>query len=196
MLIETLAPSIVIIAYLLGSVSAAIIVCKIMGLDDPRTVGSNNPGATNVLRIGGKKAAILTLVGDMLKGLLPTLLAHMLGLDLIWVALTGLAAFLGHLYPIFFGFKGGKGIATGLGVFIAINWAAGLMVVVTWLVIARLLKISSVAGLSSSLFAPFYFYLMTQNLTVVAIILMITTLIFWRHRTNIQDLLSGTEEGI
>jgi len=196
MLIETLAPSIVIIAYLLGSVSAAIIVCKIMGLDDPRTVGSNNPGATNVLRIGGKKAAILTLVGDMLKGLLPTLLAHMLGLDLIWVALTGLAAFLGHLYPIFFGFKGGKGIATGLGVFIAIHWTAGLMVVVTWLVIARLLKISSVAGLSSSLFAPFYFYLMTQNLTVVAIILMITTLIFWRHRTNIQDLLSGTEEGI
>lgn len=193
MLNETLALSIVLGAYLLGSLSAAIIVCKVMGLDDPRTTGSNNPGATNVLRLGGKKAAILTLLGDMLKGLLPTLLASALNLDPMWIALTGLAAFLGHLYPVFFGFKGGKGIATGLGVFLAIHWLTGLAIIVTWLIIAKLLKISSIAGLASSLLAPVYFYFTTNNLAVVSIISIITVLTFWRHRSNIQNLLSGTE---
>ena len=133
----------IIIAYLIGSLSSAIIVCKLMGLPDPRGEGSGNPGATNVLRFGGKKAAAITLLGDTLKGLLPVLLAKYLDITILGIALVGLAAFLGHLYPIFFEFKGGKGVATMLGVLFGFSWWIGLATAGTWLFVAKILKISS-----------------------------------------------------
>jgi glycerol-3-phosphate acyltransferase PlsY len=137
-------------AYLIGSVSAAIITCRIMGLPDPRSSGSKNPGATNVLRLGGKKAAIITLLGDLIKGLLPVLVAQLMQLDMSIIALTGLAAFLGHLYPVFFGFQGGKGVATALGVYFGIAWQAGLLFVAVWLVVASISRISSLSPPPSS----------------------------------------------
>lgn len=184
---------IIIAAYLLGSVSTAILTCKMMGLTDPRTAGSNNPGATNVLRVGGKKAAAITLLGDMFKGLLPVLLGKLLGFDLSWLAFIGLAAFLGHLYPVYFGFKGGKGVATAIGVYVGLNLWAGLLVCATWLFVAKVLKISSLAALVATLLAPLYFYLLTQHATLTVIIVLITVLIYWRHRSNIQNLMSGKE---
>src|SRR5437016_5515458 len=125
-----------IIAYIFGSLSSAIIVCKLMGLPDPRTQGSNNPGATNVLRIGGKKAAAITLIGDMLKGLAPVLIVKILGMPFMVIAVAGLAAFIGHLFPVFFSFKGGKGVATALGCLLAISLPAALSWSVTWLLVA------------------------------------------------------------
>ena len=180
-------------AYLLGSVSTAILTCKAMGLDDPRTMGSNNPGATNVLRIGGKKAAIITLLGDMLKGLIPVLVAKLAGLELSWLALIGLAAFLGHLYPIFYQFKGGKGVATAIGVYLGLNLAAGVLVCLTWLFVAKVLKISSMSALVAALLAPLYFYFFTQHSLLTAVICIITVLIFWRHQSNIRNMLQGKE---
>ena len=133
--------------YLFGSISTAIIVCKLMGLPDPRTQGSRNPGATNVARLGGKKAAALTLAGDMLKGLLPVTIAHALGSDATILAGTALAAFLGHLYPVFFGFQGGKGVATALGVIYGLYWPVGLLTSAVWLIMAVLFRYSSLAAL-------------------------------------------------
>ncbi|CAA6801727.1 MAG: Acyl-phosphate:glycerol-3-phosphate O-acyltransferase PlsY [uncultured Thiotrichaceae bacterium] len=186
----------IIAAYLLGSVSTAILTCKMMGLTDPRTAGSNNPGATNVLRVGGKKAAAITLIGDMLKGLLPVLLGKLLGFDLSWLAFIGLAAFLGHLYPLYFGFKGGKGVATAIGVYAGLNLWAGLLVCATWLFVAKVLKISSLAALVATLLAPLYFYLLAQHTLVTVVIAIITVLIYWRHRSNIQNMLDGKESKI
>ncbi|HIE55576.1 MAG TPA: glycerol-3-phosphate 1-O-acyltransferase PlsY, partial [Chromatiaceae bacterium] len=128
----------VIASYLLGSIASAILVARIMGLPDPRTQGSRNPGATNMLRTGGKKAAAITLLGDTLKGLLPMLAAHALDVSPLVLALTGLAAFLGHLYPLFFGFQGGKGVATALGVQFGLHWLIGLSVALIWFAVARL----------------------------------------------------------
>ena len=142
-------------AYLLGSISSAIIVCRLMGLPDPRTQGSHNPGATNVLRIGGKKAAAITLLGDSLKGLIPMLIAHKLQVNDLTLALTGLAAFIGHLYPIFFRLKGGKGVATALGVQIGLHWGFGLLVAATWLIVAKMVNISSLSALVSMALAPY-----------------------------------------
>ena len=188
---------IIISAYLLGSLSTAIITCKIMGLADPRTVGSKNPGATNVLRHGGKKAAFFTLLGDLLKGLVPVLIAHyVFKLDNNGLVLVAIAAFLGHLYPIFYQFKGGKGVATAIGVFLGIHIGAGLAVVATWLFMAKGLKISSLAALISSALAPLYFYLFTESLPLTYGIIFIAILIFWRHRSNIQNLLNGSEDKI
>ena len=183
-------------AYLLGSVSAAIITCRLMGLTDPRTAGSNNPGATNVLRIGGKKAAAITLLGDMLKGLIPVLIAKALGLSLGWQALIGLAAFLGHLYPVFYQFKGGKGVATAIGVYFGLNIWAGVLIALTWLFIAKVLKISSLAALIATLLAPLYFYLLTTNGWLSLIMIVMTLFIFWRHQSNISKLLQGKENKI
>ena len=183
----------IIAAYLLGSVSTAILTCKAMGLTDPRTVGSNNPGATNVMRIGGKKAAAITLLGDMLKGLIPVLIGHLLGFDLSWLAFIGLAAFLGHLYPLYYGFSGGKGVATAIGVYLGLNLWAGLLVCATWLFVAKILKISSLSALVATLLAPLYFYLFTQHTTLTVVMVMMTILIYWRHRSNIRNLLDGTE---
>ncbi|MFD2113794.1 glycerol-3-phosphate 1-O-acyltransferase PlsY [Thiorhodococcus fuscus] len=182
-----------IAAYLLGSVSSAIIVCRVMGLPDPRTQGSNNPGATNVLRIGGKKAAAITLVGDSLKGLIPMLIAHLLGLGPAALASVGLAAFVGHLYPVFFGFRGGKGVATALGVQFGLYWPIGLCVAAVWLFVAKVLKISSLSGLISMALAPLFVWLFWSDKPLIGMQLIITGLLIWRHRSNIRNLLEGTE---
>ncbi|EXJ14419.1 glycerol-3-phosphate 1-O-acyltransferase PlsY [Imhoffiella purpurea] len=182
-----------IAAYLLGSVSSAIIVCRLMGLPDPRTQGSNNPGATNVLRIGGKKPAAITLVGDSLKGLVPMLVAHLLGAGPAVLASVGLAAFIGHLYPVFFGFRGGKGVATALGVQFGLYWPIGLCVAAVWLFVAKVLKISSLSGLISMALAPLFVWLFWADKTLIGMQLIITGLLIWRHRSNIRNLVAGTE---
>jgi len=183
-------------AYLLGSVASAILVCRLLGLPDPRTQGSGNPGATNVLRIGGakgKRAAAIVLLGDSLKGLLPMLLGHAFGVAPGALALIGLAAFLGHLYPLFFGFRGGKGVATALGVQFGLYWPIGLCVAAVWLFVAKVLKISSAAALVSMLCAPLFVWLWWPAPTLLGMQLVITGLLFWRHRSNIKNLLTGTE---
>jgi glycerol-3-phosphate acyltransferase PlsY len=191
-----LEPFVVIAAYLLGSVSTAIVTCRLMGLPDPRGHGSGNPGATNVLRLGGKKAAIVTLIGDLLKGLLPMLVAQALGLSDGWLATVALAAFLGHLYPVYHRFKGGKGVATALGVLLGIHWAAGLLALATWLVVAAISRISSLSALSAALAAPFYVYVLTRSPWLGAAAVAMTLLVFWRHRSNIAKLRDGTETRI
>ena len=188
--------SLIVIAYLVGSISSAILVCNLMGLPDPRTEGSRNPGATNVLRVGGKKAAAITLIGDMLKGLLPVLAANLLQVAPLTLALTGLAAFLGHLYPVFFGFRGGKGVATMLGVLFGFHGIVGAATAGTWLLIAKGFKISSLAALIATLLAPLYVWLIIGPSPELIITTgAMTVLLFWRHRSNIQRLLSG-EEGV
>lgn len=184
------------LAYLLGSISTAIITCKLMGLPDPRTVGSNNPGATNVLRYGGKKAAAITLLGDGLKGFIPVLIGQAVGLDYTGLILIGIAAFLGHLYPIFYGFNGGKGVATAIGVFLAVNVWGGLAFVATWLLMAKGFKISSLAALIATALSPLYFWLITGHGMLTLGVTVMALLIFWRHQSNIRNLLSGTEDKI
>jgi glycerol-3-phosphate acyltransferase PlsY len=198
MLTEFVIPSLVVGAYLLGSISSAVIVCKLMRLPDPRTEGSHNPGATNVLRIGGKKAAAITLVGDSLKGFIPMALAHYLDASSGALAATGLAAFLGHLFPIFFRFQGGKGVATALGVQFGLWWPIGLAVAAIWALIAKVVKISSLSALISMALAPFvvWFFgvwLAGMDPVVVRMQVAITVFLFWRHRSNIRNLLSGKE---
>jgi len=151
---EVQAILLIIGAYLIGSISTAIIVCRLMGLPDPREGGSGNPGATNVLRIGGekgKKAAAITLLGDSLKGLIPVLVAQGMGLEPLWIVLVGFMAFIGHLYPVFFKFQGGKGVATMLGVMFGLSLPIGLAVAGTWLFVAKVLKISSLSALIAAL---------------------------------------------
>jgi glycerol-3-phosphate acyltransferase PlsY len=183
-------------AYLLGSISTAIIVCRMMGLPDPREGGSGNPGATNVLRIGGekgKKAAAITLAFDMLKGLLPVLIAHGLGLSPLIIVLVGFAAFIGHLYPVFFGFKGGKGVATMLGVMFGLSLPIGLVVAGTWLFVAKVLKISSLSALIATILAPIYIWFLSAQIEWVWVTAVMTLILFWRHKGNIQRLLNGEE---
>jgi len=179
--------------YLLGSLSSAIIVCRLLGLPDPRGEGSGNPGATNVLRIGGKKAAAIALIGDMLKGLIPVLIAKLLGADLTIQAMVAVTAFLGHLYPLFFGFRGGKGVATALGVLLGLHWPVGLLTIATWLVIAKVFKISSLAALLAILVTPLYLWWLIPNESLIIAMLFMGTLLFWRHRSNIKGLLTGSE---
>ena len=184
-------------AYLLGSLSFAVIVSKAMRLDDPRSYGSGNPGATNVLRSGNKKAAILTLVLDALKGVIAVLVARALsdrfGFGESIVALAGLAAFLGHLWPVFFRFVGGKGVATAAGVLLALNGWVGLASLVTWLVIALATRYSSLAALVTALLAPVYAYFLIGDPPVVALVAVMSVLLIWRHRANIAKLSNGTE---
>lgn len=182
--------------YLFGSISAAIITCKLMGLADPRESGSNNPGATNVLRIGGEKAAAITLVGDMLKGLLPVLLATYVQSSPWIIALTALAAFLGHLYPIFFSFRGGKGVATAIGATFGLSLVTGLLVGATWLAASLTFRISSLAALIAFALAPLYLWVTTGLAPYSIVMIMISSLLFWRHKSNIQRILSGTEPKI
>ncbi|MCP3870673.1 MAG: glycerol-3-phosphate 1-O-acyltransferase PlsY [Gammaproteobacteria bacterium] len=184
------------VAYLLGSISSAIIVCRLMRLPDPRTEGSNNPGATNVLRIGGKKAAALTLAGDTLKGFVPVLSANLLGVSVPVLAGVGLAAFLGHLYPVFFGFKGGKGVATAFGVQFGLSWMVGGTVAAIWLLIAKVLNISSLAALVSTALAPLIVWYFLDATELVIMQLLISLMLFWRHRTNIRNMINGTEGSI
>ncbi|MCK9637562.1 MAG: glycerol-3-phosphate 1-O-acyltransferase PlsY [Methylobacter tundripaludum] len=180
-------------AYLIGSISSAIIICRMMGLPDPREQGSGNPGATNVMRIGGKKAAAITLLGDSLKGLIPVYAANVLGLPLELVATTGLAAFIGHLYPVFFGFKGGKGVATSVGVLLGFFWALGLAFMATWYLIYKLGKISSLSALVASTLSPVFAWFIVGNEAIVAASAVMTVFLLWRHKSNIQRLLAGQE---
>lgn len=180
-------------AYLIGSISTAIITCRIMGHEDPRKTGSQNPGATNVLRHGGKKAAIITLFGDMLKGLIPVLIAVQLELAPTGIALVALFALLGHVFPIYYGFKGGKGVATYYGALLGINWLVGLIALAIWLLVAGLLKISSLSALVSLFSAPFILWYFTQSNVLTATLALMTLIVFWRHLSNIRALIQGTE---
>ena len=183
----------ILTGYLLGSLSSAIIVSRLMGLPDPRTQGSGNPGATNILRTGGKKAAAITLFGDLLKGLIPVLLARALGASLEIQLLVATAAFLGHLYPLFFGFAGGKGVATAAGVLLALDWRVGLAALATWLLMFKLKKISSLSALTATALTPLYIWLITGSRDFVLFGIVLAVVVFWRHRSNIRKLLDGTE---
>jgi acyl phosphate:glycerol-3-phosphate acyltransferase len=189
-----------IAAYLIGSVSFAVIVSSVMGLADPRSYGSKNPGATNVLRSGNKTAAILTLIGDAFKGWLAVwLVSHFgarYGLDDDAIALAAIAVFLGHLYPVFFRFKGGKGVATAAGVLLAINPVLGLATMLTWLIIAFFFRYSSLAALVAAVFAPLFDgFLFGANVVALAVVAM-SCLLIWRHRGNIAKLMAGKESRI
>lgn len=185
-----------LLGYLLGSLSSAVLVSRTLGLADPRTTGSRNPGATNVLRIGGKRAAVLTLAGDVLKGVVAVVIARLVTDDAVVLALTALAAFLGHLYPVFFGFRGGKGVATALGVWLALVPAVGALLLVTWLVIALVFRYSSLAALVAALAAPLYVLWLAPLMAYLAIAIVMTALLIWRHRSNIRNLWIGTETKI
>ncbi len=184
-------------AYFVGSLSFAVIISKAMGLSDPRSYGSGNPGATNVLRSGNKAAAILTLLFDALKGYLPVLAVQLWGERFGFgegtVALVGLAAFLGHLWPVFFRFQGGKGVATAAGVLLAINPILGGATLATWVVIAYFSRYSSLAAIVAAVFAPFYQMLIWGASPTVLAILVLSLLLIWRHEANIKKLLNGTE---
>ncbi|MCF6202866.1 MAG: glycerol-3-phosphate 1-O-acyltransferase PlsY [Methylococcaceae bacterium] len=182
------------LAYLIGSISSAIIVCQVRGLDDPREQGSGNPGATNVMRIGGKKAAAITLMGDALKGLIPVLLSKSLGVDSIVLSLVVLAAFLGHLYPVFFDFKGGKGVATTLGVTLGVNFLLGAVVAGTWFIVYKTSKISSLSALVAAVLTPFYVWLITSDKYLLVVFVLISIILLWRHKSNIQRLMKGEEK--
>jgi len=183
----------IVAAYLIGSISSAIIVCRLMGLPDPRSEGSNNPGATNVLRIGGKKAAAITLLGDMLKGVLPVAAGHLFDVSTLTFALAAMAAFLGHLYPVFFGFKGGKGVATALGTQFGLHWGIGLAVAGIWLFMAKVVKISSLSALVSMALAPVIIYWIWPADELIVMQIIMSIILFWRHKSNIQRLISGEE---
>ncbi|WP_345811534.1 glycerol-3-phosphate 1-O-acyltransferase PlsY [Paraburkholderia sp. PREW-6R] len=189
-----------VVAYLIGSVSFAVIVSAAMGLDDPRSYGSGNPGATNVLRSGSKKAAILTLLGDAFKGWLPVWFivqyGTRYGLDDTSVAVASIAVFLGHLYPVFFRFKGGKGVATAAGVLLAINPILGIATLLTWLIVAFFTRYSSLAALAAAVFAPLFDgFLFGPHMIALAIVVM-SSLLVWRHRGNINKLMRGQESRI
>jgi len=188
----------ILAAYLLGSVSFAIVVSKLFRLDDPRTYGSQNPGATNVLRSGNKLAAVITLLGDCVKGWVAVAVSvglnESLQLGDAVIAGVALAVFAGHLWPVFFRFQGGKGVATALGVLLGLNPLLGLATLATWLIIARAFRYSSLAALASAVFAPFYYGLLLRaQLLAVAIM---SVLLIYRHRSNITNLLSGKESRI
>ena len=187
----------IVIAYLIGSLSFAVIVSKAFGLPDPHRYGSGNPGATNVLRTGNKLAAVLTLVGDALKGWVAVFLAQRLawryGVDDAGIAAVALAVFVGHLFPVFFRFQGGKGVATAAGILFAIDWRVGLGTLVTWLVIAFFFRYSSLAALVAAAFAPFATALVLGFNVYAAPVLAISALLVWRHAENIKKLVAGTE---
>jgi acyl phosphate:glycerol-3-phosphate acyltransferase len=192
----------VVAAYLLGSLAFAVIVSKAMGLSDPRTFGSKNPGATNVLRSGSRPAAIVTLLLDAMKGFVPVMLVKHFGkpygMEDVTLAMVGLAAFLGHLYPVFFRFQGGKGVATFIGVVFGINWVLGVATGLTWLIIAFFFRYSSLASLVAAFFAPAY-YLLGHRVAwyadgaVAGALFAMALLLAWRHRENINRLLQGKE---
>ena len=190
----------VLAAYLIGSLSFAVIVSRGMGLEDPRTYGSGNPGATNVLRSGNRSAAALTLAFDALKGYVPVMLALVygpaFGLGELAVSLVGLAAFLGHLWPVFFGFKGGKGVATAAGVLLALNPWLGAATLLTWVIIAAFFRYSSLASIIAALFAPFYQLLIWGTSPSLLAVCAMSLLLLWRHQPNMRKLFAGTESRI
>lgn len=186
-----------ILAYLMGSLSSAILVCRMYGLPDPRTTGSKNPGATNVLRVGGKYLAALTLLGDALKGFIPVALALYLGFNSYKVSLIILAVFLGHLYPIFFGFKGGKGVATAVGILFALSFKLGFLLLLTWGIMVGIFRISSLAALTAALVAPLYVLLLPDLRCFYMLpIFIISLFIIFRHLNNIDRIFKGIEPKI
>ena len=201
---QNLALLLIPLAYLVGSISFAVVVSKCMQLPDPHSYGSGNPGATNVLRTGNKLAAVLTLLGDALKGFVAVMLTRwLLGDESLsstlgsWV-LCGvvIAVFLGHLFPIFHGFKGGKGVATACGILFGINWVLGLATLSTWLIVAIFMRYSSLAALSAAIFGPIYFVFLFGLQPMGIALLVVSLLLIWRHRSNIQNLMNGTESRI
>lgn len=178
-------------SYLLGSVSTAILVCRLCGYPDPRSTGSHNPGATNVLRVGGKVAAIFTLIGDVAKGIVPVLLARELGLSESGAAYCGFCAFLGHLYPVYFDFRGGKGVATAMGVLVAVHWPSFLLIGAVWLLVAYLTRISSLAAIIAFFTAPMLVLMTRAELFYPVLVLALILLL--RHHHNIAQLLKGEE---
>ena len=185
-----------IAGYLLGSVSSAVVVSRLMNLPDPRSEGSGNPGATNVLRLGNKAAAGLTLAGDILKGALPVLVGRWLVDDSLTVALAGAGAFFGHLFPLFFGFKGGKGVATALGVFAAVSLSVAGGLALTWLVVALVFRYSSLAALVSAVSAPAWAWWILSDPVYTGLAALLALMLALRHRANIGRLAAGTESKI
>lgn len=183
----------IIVAYLLGSISSAIVICALLGYPDPRTQGSSNPGATNVMRIAGKGPALLTLAGDVLKGVIPVLIAHAVGLSPVAAAWVGLAAFLGHLLPLFFRFQGGKGVATAFGMLFALYWPLGVISGLTWLGVFALSRISSLASMLAFVVAPLSCWWFLPEATLPIALLSATLLA--RHHSNIRNLIQGDELG-
>ena len=192
------------LAYLIGSISFAVVVSKCMRLPDPHSYGSGNPGATNVLRTGNKRAAVLTLLGDALKGFVAVVLARMiLGQDALTSSLNSwilcgvvVAVFLGHLFPIFHGFKGGKGVATACGILFGINWILGLATLATWIIVAKFMRYSSLAALAAAVFGPIYFVFLFGFHPMGIALMIVCALLIWRHRSNIRNLMNGTESRI
>ena len=192
----TLPIAAIVAAYLIGSLSSAIILCKLAGLPDPRSKGSGNPGATNVLRIGGKKLAATVLFIDVVKGLLPVAMVSLAGLDLVWVTATAFAVFLGHLYPVFFQFNGGKGVATALGGFLALSPPLGGAILLSWLFVFIISRISSLSAIIAASLAPLYSMWLINSLEARWIIFVMTTMLLIRHKSNIKRLLSGGESNL
>ena len=186
----------ILMAYLSGSLASAVIVCKLMGRSDPRLDGSGNPGATNVLRLHGKKAGIVALLGDLLKGVIPVLLAKYFGASDTVIGLTGLAAFIGHLFPVFFGLKGGKGVATLFGVVLASSWQVGLLFAISWVTLATLFRYSSLASIVTAVLSPFYIYLVLPHIAYTICAALMSGMLLWRHQSNISKLVAGTESKI
>lgn len=192
------------LAYLIGSISFAVVVSKCMRLPDPHSYGSGNPGATNVLRTGNKLAAVLTLIGDALKGYLAVMLARiLLGDESLTSTLNSwllcgvvVAVFLGHLFPVFHGFKGGKGVATACGILFGINWILGLATLSTWIIVAMFMRYSSLAALAAAVFGPIYFVFLFGFQPMAIALLVVCLLLIWRHRSNIRNLMNGTESRI
>ncbi len=185
-----------VVGYLVGSVCSAVIVCRMFSLPDPRTEGSKNPGATNILRIAGPKCAITVLIADMLKGFLPVFLAKLLGANAHTLGLICLAAVMGHMFPLFFKFKGGKGVATALGALLGFHWLLGGMVIATWLAVILLSRYSSLAAVVAIVFAPFYSLFVIQNMSAFIPLAIITMFVVYKHHGNLTRLADGTEPKI
>lgn len=185
-----------VIAYLIGSISSAIVLAKIMGLKDPREVGSGNPGATNILRYGGKKLAAITLLGDILKGVIPVVLARMFTQDALILSLVAAGAFLGHLYPVYFKFRGGKGVATAFGVIVATVPWVGLALAVTWLVTVVAFRYVSLSSIITAITAPVYIWFLLPDRSYFVMSILVAALLSWRHRTNIKRLWASEESKI
>ncbi|WP_047539858.1 glycerol-3-phosphate 1-O-acyltransferase PlsY [Methylotenera versatilis] len=185
----------IVAAYLLGSISFGILICRLFGLPDPRTVGSGNIGATNVARSGKKLPAILTLLGDAFKGWLPVWLALQSGMLMWVVAAVGLAVFFGHLFPIYHRFKGGKGVATALGIMLAISLMLGLAALITWIIVFAISRYSSLGAIVAAVLSPLYAWALLPYKDYVIMVFVIAVMLVWRHKSNIQKLRAGTESG-
>lgn len=191
-----MAGAMLVVGYLCGSISSAIVICRLLGHADPRTVGSMNPGTTNVLRLYGKAAAIMTLAGDVAKGVLPVVAARALDTGDTAIALAGLGAFLGHLYPVFFGFVGGKGVATLIGVLLGFNPWFGIAFMGIWVGVAAITRYSSLSALTATALTPFVAAWLGGSTAVIAALVVMAAFVYWRHRSNIRNLRAGREDKI